>query len=135
MSLIQLDIVSSNESLFSGEVEMVIASGISGELGIYPNHTPLLTLIAPGEVRYKQGGESKSFYVSGGILEVQPHKVTVLADSADRTQNLDEEKILKAKETAEQQLDSQSSDIDMSEVRARLTEMSLKLKILRKYKK
>ena len=134
MSSIKLDIVSSSESLFSGEVEMVSASGVAGELGIYPNHTPLLTLIAPGEVRYKQGGEQKSMYVSGGILEVQPHHVTILADTAIRAKELDEAKILQAKESAEKELESQRGDIDMDEVKARLSEMTLKLKLVRKYK-
>ena len=95
------NIVSAEAEIFSGTVEIVVAPAIMGEVGIYPRHTQMLTTLKPGEVRVtKQGGEEESFYVSGGILEVQPHAVTILSDTCVRARDLDEAAALEAKQAA-----------------------------------
>lgn len=101
---LHLDIVSAEKSLYSGPAEVVIAPGIRGELGIYPRHTPLLTTLKPGSVRIRvpDQAEQELVYISGGILEVQPHVVTILSDSAIRAADLDEAKALEAKRAAEE---------------------------------
>ena len=101
---IHVDIVSAEESIFSGLAEMVYAPGELGELGIAPRHAPLVTRLKPGEVRLDTGKEELDFFISGGILEVQPHVVTVLADTAIRADDLDEAKALEAKKNAEEAL-------------------------------
>ena len=99
---VHCDIVSAEEAIFSGLVEIVVATGESGELGILPHHTPLLTALVPGPIRVKkQNGEEEIFYISGGFLEVQPDSVTVLADTALRADNIDEAAALEAKKHAE----------------------------------
>ena len=108
-----LDIVSAEEKIFSGLVEVVVATGDMGELGIYPGHTPLVTSLKPGFIRVtKQGGESDVFYVSGGMLEVQPSFVTVLADTVSLAGDLDEAAALAAKEQAEKALSDKQSEMD-----------------------
>src|SRR5580704_7298622 len=98
-----LDIVSAEREIFSGVVNLVVAPGELGELGITPGHAPLLTVLKPGEIRITlQGGKQEVFYISGGMLEVQPHYVTVLADAAERAENLDEAAALAAKARAEE---------------------------------
>ena len=101
---IHVDVVSAEESIFSGEAEFVVLPGEAGELGIYPRHTPLITRIRPGSVRIKVSGEPEEqlIFVAGGILEVQPHMITVLADTAIRGRDLDEAKALEALQRAEQ---------------------------------
>ena len=100
-----LDIVSAEKEIFSGVVEMVVASGELGEIGINPGHAPLLTVLKPGEIRVTlQGGSEEVYYVSGGMLEVQPYYVTVLADTAERAENLDEAAALAAKARAEEMI-------------------------------
>ena len=100
---IHVDIVSAEKEIFSGPAEMVFASAVMGEVGILPRHAPLLTQLRPGQVRIKTpSGEEEFFYVSGGMLEVQPHVVTVLADTAERAKDLDEAAAQQAKERAEQ---------------------------------
>ena len=97
---VHLDVVSAEDSLFTGAVETVQVTGSEGELGIYPGHAPLITKIKPGMVRVvKEGGEEEIIYVAGGVLEVQPHNVTVLADTAVRGEELDEQQALDAKKT------------------------------------
>ena len=104
---IQIDVVSAEESIFSGEAEFVVAPAIMGEVGIYPRHTPMLTTIKPGALRIKlAAGDEQLIFVSGGILEVQPGLVTVLADTAIRGQDLDEAKALEVKRLAEETLRS-----------------------------
>ena len=103
MSTIKINIVSSSEEIYSGEATMVYATGTLGELGIAPGHTPLLTGLAPGPVRVQNGSEEEAFFCSGGFLEVQPNLVTVLSDTAERADSLDESEAIKAKETAEQE--------------------------------
>ena len=110
-----LDIVSAERQIFSGLVEMVVASGELGEVGITPGHAPLLTLLKPGEVRITlPGGEQEIFYVQGGMLEVQPHCISVLADVAERADHLDETAALAAKAHAEAAMVNKGSDMDYS---------------------
>src|SRR5512143_987886 len=107
---LHIDVVSAEESIYSGEAEFVVLPGEAGELGIYPRHTPLITRIKPGEVRIKPpGGGEELIFVAGGILEVQPKAVTVLADTAIRGHDLDEAKALEAKKRAEDSMQNQTS--------------------------
>jgi len=104
MATMQCDVVSVKESIYSGTVTMLIAKGAGGELGILPGHAPLVTLLQPGPIRVQlENGTEEIVYVSGGVLEVQPHVVTVLADTAIRADNLDEAAIMEARKQAEQQ--------------------------------
>ena len=119
---IHVDVVSAEESIFSGEAEFVALPGESGELGIYPKHTPLITRIKPGAVRIKVAGkaEEEFVFVAGGILEVQPNGVTVLADTAIRGHDLDEAKALEAKKQAEEMMNNKDSKIDYASAQAEL---------------
>jgi len=131
-----LDIVSAEDEIFSGVVEMVVASGELGELGIVPGHAPLLTLLKPGEIRLTlPGGNEELYYVSGGMLEVQPHYVTVLADAVQRAENLDEEAALAAKARAEEAISSKDSDIDYSVAAAELARAVAQIRAIRKFRK
>src|SRR5487761_2113327 len=119
MTTIRCDIVSAEAEIFRGEAKMVIATGEAGELGIAPRHAPLITRLKPGQVRVQlENGEEQCFYVSGGILEVQPQVVTVLADTAIRARDLDEASALKAKQDAEQALANRSDAIELAEAQA-----------------
>lgn len=133
----QVDIVSAEAEIFSGEATMLIASAELGEVGIAPGHTPLITRIRPGEIRVQQpdGGEELDVYVSGGILEVQPYVVTVLADTALRAEDIDEAAAQKAKEEAEAALAGKSGDIDFSAVQQQLAEASAQLQLIKKIRK
>ena len=115
MSNIHVDVVSAEQSIFAGEAKFVALPGESGELGILPGHTPLITRIRPGAVRIeKADGDEEFVFVAGGILEVQPNKVTVLADTAIRGHDLDEAKATEAKKAAEEAMQNRSSDIDFA---------------------
>ena len=115
---IHVDIVSAETELYSGLVEMVFAPAIMGEVGIAPRHAPLVTRLKPGEVRLQlSDGKEESFFVSGGILEIQPHVVTILSDSASRTEDLDETAVLKAKEEADYQLDVRVAGVPLIQAR------------------
>ena len=128
-----VDIVSAEAEIFSGTATMVFAPAEMGEIGIAPRHTPLLTRMKPGEVRVQDGeGEEQSFYVSGGMLEVQPHIVTVLADTAIRADSLDEAQALEAKERAEKMLADKTADIDYAKAQAELAESIAQLSTIRK---
>ena len=128
---VHCDIVSAEEAIFSGLVEIVVASGASGELGILPGHAALMTKLEPGPVRVKkQNGEEEIFYVSGGFLEVQPNSVTVLADTALRADNIDEAAALEAKKHAEQALENQSGDFDYSRAAAQLAEAAAQIRTM-----
>jgi F-type H+-transporting ATPase subunit epsilon len=131
---VHVDIVSAEESLFSGLAEVVIAPGEMGELGIYPRHAPLLTRIKPGSVRLKLPNqeEEELIYVSGGMLEVQPNIVTVLADTAIRGVDLDEGRALEAKRAAEDALKNRTADIDYAKAQAELIEAVAQLQAIRK---
>src|SRR5512141_762483 len=120
---IRCDIVSAEEEIFHGVVTMVIATGEMGELGIAPRHAPLITRLKPGQVRViLEGGEEQAFYVSGGILEVQPQVVTVLADTAIRAKDLDEASARQAKEEAERAIANRGDAMEVAEAQAKLAE-------------
>ncbi|MBU2713579.1 F0F1 ATP synthase subunit epsilon [Zooshikella harenae] len=128
---VHCDIVSAEQEIYSGLVEMVIATGILGDLGIAPGHAPLLTDLKPGPVRVvKQGGKEEIFYVSGGFLEVQPNSITVLADTALRASDVDEAAAVRAKQEAEQALANQSGEFDYSRAASQLAEAAAKLRTL-----
>lgn len=131
-----LDVVSAEESLFSGRVSHLQVSGQEGELGIMPGHTPLLTPIKPGMVRMvKQHGGEEVFYISGGFLEVQPGGVTVLADTAIRGQDLDKAKAEEAQRSAQEQISNPSKDIDYALVTAQLAQAIAKLRVINMIRK
>ncbi len=133
---VHCDIVSAEESLYSGLVELLVATGSEGELGIGYGHAPLLTSLKPGPVRLKtQGGEEEIYYLSGGYIEVQPHSVTVLADTALRAGDMDEAAAEKAKQEAEQALANQSGEMDYSKAAAQLAEAVAQLRTLQAIKK
>ena len=136
MSTMLVEVVSAENELFSGEASMLIATAINGELGIYPNHTPLLTNLKPGDVRVQTAdGEEQVIYVSGGILEVTPKKVTVLSDTAIRADDLDEAAALEAQRKAEQALKDSKADIDYARAKAELAQAAAQLQALKKMMK
>ena len=134
MATIHVDVVSAEENIFSGEANFVALPGESGELGILPRHTPLITRIKPGAVRIeKADGSGEEFiFVAGGILEVQPHGVTVLADTAVRGHDLDEAKAAEAKAAAEEALKNAKSDIDLAHAQAELATLAAQIAAARK---
>jgi F-type H+-transporting ATPase subunit epsilon len=132
---VHCDIVSAERQLFSGLVEIVVASGVEGDLGIMPGHAPLLTRLKPGPVRVKkQNGEEEVFYVSGGFLEVQPKLVTVLADTAERAENMDAAEAERAKARAKEALEGKSSEMDYSRAAATLIEAVAQLRAIQQLK-
>jgi F-type H+-transporting ATPase subunit epsilon len=133
---ITVDVVSAEEQIFSGEAEFVVLPGVDGELGIFPRHTPLFTQIKPGAVRIKVPGQAQEelVFVQGGFLEVQPHKVTVLADTAIRAHDLDEVKALEAKKRAEDAMTNKESDETMATAQAELSIAMAQLEAIRKFK-
>ena len=129
--IIHVDIVSAEAEIFSGKANMVFAPAEMGELGIAPRHTPLLTRLKAGEVRVQmEGKEEQFFYVSGGMLEIQPHVVTVLADTAMRAADLDEAAALRVKERAEKAMADKQSDFDYARAQAELAEAVAQLRTL-----
>ena len=135
-STIRCDIVSAEKDIFSGSVQMVVVTGEMGELGIAPQHAPLITRIKPGYVRVTmENGEHQEFYVSGGILEVQPQKVSVLADTAVRAADLDEAQANLAKEEAERLLANRSDAMEIAEAQTKLAEAMAQLQALERLRK
>ncbi len=135
-STIRCDIVSAEQEIFHGTVTMVVATGELGELGIAPRHAPLITRLKPGYVRVTlENGEHQEFYVSGGILEVQPQVVSVLADTAARTADLDEAKVKAAKEEAERILANRSEAMDLAEAQTKLAEAMAQLQAIERLRK
>ncbi|GAB1265652.1 F0F1 ATP synthase subunit epsilon [Aurantivibrio infirmus] len=133
---VHCDIVSAEEEIFSGLVEMIVASGTEGDLGISYGHAPLLTGLNPGPVRIiKQGGEEEIYYLSGGHLEVQPHLVSILADTALRAGDMDEAAALEAKKEAEQAIQNQSGEFDYSRAASQLAEAAAQLRTLQAIRK
>ncbi|MFZ1224141.1 MAG: F0F1 ATP synthase subunit epsilon [Dokdonella sp.] len=131
MSTIRCDIVSAEKEIFHGNVSMVIATGEMGELGLAPRHAPLITRLKPGQVRLKlENGEEQFFYVSGGILEVQPQVVTVLADTAERAADLDEAAARKAKDEAERAIANRVDAMEIAEAQAQLAQALAQLQAL-----
>ena len=135
MNTIHVDVVSAEESIFSGEARFVALPGETGELGIYPRHTPLITRIRPGAVRIEKADGTEEFvFVAGGILEVQPNCVTVLSDTAIRGKDLDEAKAISAKALAEEALKNAKNDIDIAMAQSELAVMAAQIAALRKYR-
>ena len=135
MSEFKVSIVSSNEEIFSGTADMLYATGSLGEIGIAPGHSPLLTGLMPGPVRVCNEDKEETFFCSGGFIEVQPDVVTVLSDVAERADDLDEAKALKAQEEAEQELANQTDDVDYARAAAQLAEAAARLKTIQKLRK
>ncbi|MGH8475718.1 MAG: F0F1 ATP synthase subunit epsilon [Methylococcales bacterium] len=132
---IHVDIVSAEKAIYSGLAEMVFAPAELGEVGIAPRHAQLITRLKPGEVRIKTANEELPFYVSGGLLEVQPHLVTVLADTAVRARDIDEAAALQAKARAEEVLADKSGKIDYAKAQAELAEAVMQLRTLDRLRK
>lgn len=133
---VHCDIASAEEEIFSGLVEMIIAAGSEGDLGISYGHAPLLTALNPGPVRIiKQGGEEEIYYLSGGFLEVQPHLVSILADTALRADDMDEAAAIEAKKQAEQAMHNQSGEIEYSVAAVQLAEAAAQLRTLQALRK
>ena len=132
----QVDIVSAEKEIFSGSAEMVFAPAIQGEIGIAPGHTPLLTLLGPGEIRVKTSEEEEvSFYVSGGMIEVQPQMVTVLSDTAARTEDLDEASVKKARAAVEKALEDRGDAMDYAKARAQLAETAAQMRAIQRLRR
>jgi F-type H+-transporting ATPase subunit epsilon len=134
---IHVDVVSAEESIYSGEAYMIAATTEVGEVGIYPRHTQLLARLKPGELRIREteDGEPQRVFVSGGILEVQPHVVTVLADTAIRAKDLDEAEALEAKRRAEDSLANSKADFDYAKAQAELVEAAARLQMIQKLRR
>jgi F-type H+-transporting ATPase subunit epsilon len=133
---VNLNVVSAEESLFVGRIESLQITGSEGELGIMPGHAPLLASLKPGMARIvKHGGEEEVIYLSGGMLEVQPNNVTVLADVATRADDLDEQAALDAKQRAEDHINAQSGDVDYAEVAKELARAVAQLRVIQATKK
>ncbi|MEJ6005048.1 F0F1 ATP synthase subunit epsilon [Paucibacter sp. AS339] len=137
MATLHVDVVSAEEQIFSGEAKFVALPGEGGELGILPNHTPLITRIKPGAVRIQRAdnGQEEFVFVAGGLLEVQPGKVTVLADTAIRGKDLDEAKALEARALAEEAMKNAKSDIDFAKAQGEFAAMAAQIAALRKFRK
>ena len=142
MATLQVDVVSAEEQIFSGEAKFVALPGEMGELGIYPRHAPLITRIKPGAVRIQcanpdgtASGEEEFVFVAGGILEIQPGSVTVLADTAIRGKDLDEAKANEARQAAEEAMKNAKSDIDLAMAQSELMTIAAQIAALRKYRK
>lgn len=134
---IHVDIVSAEEEIYSGTATVVYAPAEMGEVGIYPRHAPMLSKLKPGEVRVQAEGEEEElfFFVSGGLLEVQPHVVTVLADTAIRAHDLDEASALEAQKQAEQAMRDTASDIEFAKAKAEVVQAAAQLRAIQKLRK
>lgn len=133
MATIKVDVVSAEESIFSGEAEFVALPGKSGELGILPGHLPLITLVKPGFVRIRtSANQVEEVFVAGGVLEIQPYQVTVLADTAIRSKDLDEAKARQALEVAKTQRQSASSELAIAKLEAEMSALTAQLAAIKK---
>jgi F-type H+-transporting ATPase subunit epsilon len=134
---VHVDVVSAEASIFSGLAEVIVVPGEMGELGIYPRHTALMTRIKPGSVRIKRPNQEQEelIYVSGGMLEIQPGVVTILADTAIRAGDLDEARALQAKQNAEEAMKNRGTDIDYAQAQAELAEEIAKLRTIEQLRK
>ena len=134
---IHIDVVSAEESIFSGEAEFVVLPGEEGELGIYPRHTPLITRLKPGSVRIKLPGQAEEelVFVAGGVLEIQPGVITVLADTAIRGHDLDEAKALETQQRAQEAMQNRTSQMDYAKAVAELAEASAQIAAIRKLRR
>jgi len=134
---VHIDVVSAEASIFSGEAEFVVAPASAGEVGIYPNHAPMISTIKPGTLRIKQSNDAEEvlIYISGGLLEVQPGVVTVLADTAVRGHDLDEVKAIAAREAAIEAMQNRTSDMDYAKAQAELSEALAQIQAIERLRK
>jgi len=132
MSVIHVDVVSATEEIYSGDAKCVFAPASMGEIGVYPMHVPLISTLKPGEVRVETENGVESIYVSGGIVEVQPHTVTIFSDTAIRANDLDESKAIEAKQRAEEAMANAQSDQEVSTTQAALAESMAQLQMISK---
>jgi len=134
---VHIDVVSAEASIFSGEAEFVVAPASAGEVGIYPHHAPMITTIKPGTLRIKlaDGAEETLIFISGGLLEVQPGLITVLADTAVRGHDLDEAKAIAAKEAALEAMQNRTSDMDYAKAQAELSEALAQIQAIERLRK
>ncbi len=134
---VHIDVVSAEANIFSGEAEFVVAPASAGEVGIYPNHAPMITTIRPGALRIKQSDEAEEtlIFISGGILEVQPGVITVLADTAVRGHDLDEAKAIAAKAAAEEAIKNRTSDMDYAKAQAELADAAAQIQAIQRLRK
>lgn len=133
---LEVKVVSAESEIFSGDCKMVFATGMLGEMGIAPEHAPLLTMLRPGEIRLVLADdEEDEFYISGGMLEVQPYQVTVLADTAIRAKDLDESKALEAQKEAQKAMSEKGADFDYSLVESELARATAQLQAIKRYRK
>ena len=134
---VHIDVVSAEASIFSGDAEFVVAPASAGEVGIYPNHAPMISTIKPGALRIKQANEAQEvvIYLSGGLLEVQPGVITVLADTAVRGHDLDEAKAIAAKEVAEEAIKNRTSDVNYAAAQAELSEALAQIQTIERLRK
>jgi F-type H+-transporting ATPase subunit epsilon len=133
---VHVDIVSAEREIFSGQAEMVFAPAVLGEVGIAPGHAPLLTRLGPGEVRLKLADNSEqAFYISGGLLEVQPRTVTVLSDTAERAEDLDEAAVVRAREAAVRALGDASTAMDFAKAQAEVAETIAQLQTIERMRR
>jgi F-type H+-transporting ATPase subunit epsilon len=132
MSVIHVDVVSATEEIYSGDAKCVFAPASMGEIGVYPLHVPLISTLKPGEVRVETESGVESIYVSGGIVEVQPHTVTIFSDTAIRAHDLDESKAIEAKQRAEEAMANAQSDQEVSTTQAALAESMAQLQMISK---
>jgi len=136
MSTIRVDIVSAESEIFSGQAAMVFAPAVEGEVGIAPRHSPLITRLNPGEVRVQTpDGAEQYFYITGGLLEVQPQRVTVLADTAVRAADLDEAKVLEAVKQAEEAIANRTGSMEVATARSQLAEAAAQLQTIQRLRK
>ncbi len=136
MSTIHVDIVSATESLYSGEAKRVFVPAKMGEIGVLPKHTPFLSLLRPGEVRVEDvDNKQENIFISGGIVEVQPHTVTVLSDTAIRARDLDEKRALEARQRAQEEMDNASGEQELASTKAALLEAMAQLKMIENMRK
>ncbi|MCS5592346.1 MAG: F0F1 ATP synthase subunit epsilon [Gammaproteobacteria bacterium] len=132
MSVIHVDVVSATEEIYSGDAKCVFAPASMGEIGVYPMHVALISTLKPGEVRIETENGVESIYVSGGIVEVQPHTVTIFSDTAIRAHDLDESKAIEAKQRAEEAMANAQSDQEVSSTQAALAESMMQLQLISK---
>jgi len=134
---VHIDVVSAEASIFSGDAEFVVAPASAGEVGIYPNHAPMISTIKPGALRIKQANDAQEvvIYLSGGLLEVQPGVITVLADTAVRGHDLDEAKAIAAKEVAEEAIKNRTSDVNYAAAQAELSEALAQIQTIERLRK
>ncbi len=135
MSSMEILVATAEREVYSGQATMLVAPGAAGELGILPKHSPLLAALNPGELRITNGDEIDEVFISGGFMEVQPDKVTILADSAERAADMDEAEIVAAQRKAEEMVASNKGDVDLALAEAELSMLAARLRLIRKNRK